>query len=390
MKKILKGLLGVIVGIVIGLCCMKLILWMVDGGKPMVESASEGTDYGLLALSILLAIIWLFVTVMIHLVMHEAGHLVMGLLTGYRFLSFRVFKLTLAKTDDGLKWKRYHIAGTGGQCLMELPEDQDVNTAPWFWYNAGGVLMNLLLVLIALLVLRTTKLGIVGFSFFLMFAFVGIVMALMNGIPMIAGGVGNDAHNILTLWRHPELRRYFVRTLQMAGQMTRGKRLKELPEEWFFDQPATEASPPLEIANRVNFMTLLEDQGRLEEARKVGEELMSLGKGLPRIYQLEVGGERTMLELLTSNRKEVVEELWNETLEKYTVMNSNYSPIKCAVLFAVELLFHHDQEKAESYSHSLQIHHDKYALPGEARTAISLLETVREVDLLRQENHLEQ
>ncbi len=384
--KILKGLLGVILGIAVGLCSMKLILWLVDGGKPMVESATEGTDYGLLAFSILLALVWLVVTVMIHLVLHEAGHLVMGLLTGYRFLSFRVFKLTLAKTDEGLKWKRYHIAGTGGQCLMELPKDQDVNTAPWFWYNAGGVLMNVLLVLVAILVLRTTGLGIAGFSFFVMLAFVGIVMALMNGIPMLAGGVGNDAHNIMTLWRHPELRQYFVRTLQMAGQLTRGRRLKEMPEEWFVDKPVTEDSPPLEIGNRVNFMTMLEDQGRLDEALKVGEDLMSLGKKLPQIYQLEVGGERVMLELLTSNRTEVVEQLWTSTVEKYTVMNSNYSPIKCAVLFTYELLFHHDKEKAETYSQSLQLHQDKYAMTGEARTAISLVETARDVDARSQQS----
>lgn len=377
LKKVLKVLLGVLVGIVVGLCGMKLILWLVDGGKPVVESATEGTDYGLLGLSILLALVWLFVTVMIHLVIHEAGHLIMGLLTGYRFLSFRVFKLTLAKTDEGLRWKHFHIAGTGGQCLMELPEDQDINTAPWFWYNTGGVLMNLLLVIIAILVLRTTEMGLVGFSFFLMLAFVGIAMALMNGIPMAAGGVGNDAHNLLSLWQHPELRRYFVRTLQMAGQLTKGKRLKELPKEWFVDKPAREDSPLLEIANRVNYMTLLEDQGRLDEALKVGEELMSLGKKLPQIYHLEVGGERVMLELLTSNRAEVVAELWTDTLEKYTVMNSKYSPIKCAVLFTYEQFFHHDKEKAESYSHYLQIHQNDYALPGEARTAISLVETAK-------------
>ncbi|MBO4820161.1 MAG: M50 family metallopeptidase [Prevotella sp.] len=384
MKKILKGLTGLLIGIAIGLCSMKLIFWMVDGGKPLVESASKGTDYGLLAVSIILAFVWLFVTVMIHLILHEAGHLVMGLLTGYRFLSFRVFKLTLAKTEAGLQWKRYHIAGTGGQCLMELPEDQDVDKAPWFWYNAGGVMMNVLLVLVSIFVLRTTELGIVGFSFFVMLAFVGIVMTLMNGIPMFSGGVGNDAHHILSLWRHPELRLYFVRTLQTAGQLTRGKRLKELPEEWFADKPATKDSPALEIANRVNFMTLLEDQGRLGEALKVGEELMSLGKELPQIYQLEVGGERVMLELLTLNRTEVVDELWTSTVEKYTVMNSNYSPIKCAVLFAYELLFHHDKEKAEAYSEILQLHQDKYAMAGEARTAISLVESAREVDARRQ------
>lgn len=376
----MKSLLGFIVGCAIGIGAVILIQWLADGGKPVVEKASEGTDYGLLALCILLAFISLVVTTIIHLIMHEAGHLVMGLLTGYRFLSFRVFKYTLAKTDDGLQWKRFHISGTGGQCLMELPEDQDVNTAPWFWYNAGGVLMNLLLVVISILIIKFMPLGIVAFSFFIMLAFVGIVMALFNGVPMVAGGVGNDGYNILSLWKHPELRRYFVRTLQMAGQQSRGRRLKEMPEEWLEDKPVNEDSKMLEIGNRMNYMSLLEDQGQLGKALDVAEEIMSLGKKLPQIYQMEVGGERVMLQLLTSKNKEKIEEQWTKQLERYTVMNSKYSPIKCAVLYTYELLYNHDGEKAEPYHLSLLLHQHDYTMPGEARTAISLVETAKTVE----------
>ena len=380
LKKILKGLLGFILGCTTGIGAIILIRWLTDGGKPVVEKASEGTDYGLLALCILLAFISLVVSVIIHLIMHEAGHLVMGLLTGYRFLSFRVFKYTLAKTDNGLQWKRFHISGTGGQCLMELPEDQDVNTTPWFWYNAGGVLMNLLLAIISILIIRFMPLGVVGLSFFVMLAFVGVAVALINGVPMVAGGVGNDGYNILSLWKHPELRRYFVRTLQMAGQLSRGRRLKEMPEEWMEDKPVNKDSQMLEIGNRVNYMTLLEDQGRLKEALEVAEEIMSLGKKLPQIYQMEVGGERVMLQLLTSKNKEKIEEQWTKQLERYTVMNSKYSPIKCAVLYTYELLHHHDEEKAEPYHQSLLLHQHDYTMPGEARTAISLVETAKAVE----------
>lgn len=376
----MKGLLGFILGCSTGIGAVMLIRWLTDGGKPVVEKASEGTDYGLLALCILLAFISLVVSVIIHLIMHEAGHLVMGLLTGYRFLSFRVFKYTLAKTDNGLQWKRFHISGTGGQCLMELPEDQDVNTAPWFWYNAGGVLMNLLLAIISILIIRFMPLGVAALSFFVMLAFVGVGIALINGMPMTAGGVGNDGYNIMSLWKHPEQRRYFVRTLQMAGQLSRGRRLKEMPEEWIEDKPVDKNSKMLEIGNRVNYMALLEDQGRLEEALEVAEEMMSLGMKLPQIYQMEVGGERVMLELLTSKNTEKIEEQWTKQLERYTVMNSKYSPIKCAVLYTYELLHQHNEEKAEPYHQSLLLHQHDYTMPGEARTAISLVDAAKNVE----------
>ena len=365
-----------LVGAVAGYGGVMLVMWLVDGGMPSAKSHSEGIDYGLMAMSIGFALLWLFVTVFIHLVLHEAGHLITGLLTGYKFLSFRVFKFTIVKTDEGLRWKRFHIQGTGGQCIMEIPEDQDVEKAPWFWYNAGGVLMNLLLAGLSILVLRSFELHLAAFSFFVMMAFVGILVAFMNGVPMIVGGVSNDGYNLWTLWRHPEERRFFVRSLQAAGKLSRGLRMSEMPATWFEDIPVNEQSHYLEISNRILYMALLEDRQRYEEACLVAEELMALGKKLPQLYKLEVGGERVMLELLTTQRHDVVDKLWDKQLERYTIANCKYSPIKCAVLYAYELLHKRDAEKADTYKQQFEAHRDDYTMPGEAKTTTILIESI--------------
>lgn len=380
-KKILGLLLGMAFGAAIGYFGVMLVMWLADGGVQTLDSHSEeGIDYGLLALSIGLAFLWLFVAVIIHLILHEAGHLVMGLLTGYRFVSFRAFKLTLAKTEGGYRWKRFHIAGTGGQCIMELPEDQDVNTVPWFWYNAGGVLMNLLLIAISIIVLRTCETGIVSMSFLMMMAFVGLFLAITNGIPMTVGGVGNDGYNLWLLWRHPEQRRFFLRMLQAAGAQSRGLRLSVMPKEWFEDIPVTTASSYFEISNRALYMQLQEDRLQLDDARMVAEELMSLGKKLPQIFRLEIGSERMMLELLTLNREAIIEELWDKQLFRYTMLNSKYQPIKAAVLFTYELLHNRDAENAESYRQQVLQHRNDYTMPGEADTALCLMERAKELE----------
>ena len=376
MKNILKMLLGMLVGAVAGYGGVMLVMWLVDGGMPSAKSHSEGIDYGLMAMSIGFALLWLFITVFIHLVLHEAGHLITGLLTGYKFLSFRVFKFTIVKTDEGLRWKRFHIQGTGGQCILEIPEDQDVEKAPWFWYNAGGVLMNLLLAGLSILVLRSFELHLAAFSFFVMMAFVGILVAFMNGVPMIVGGVSNDGYNLWTLWRHPEERRFFVRSLQAAGKLSRGLRMSEMPATWFEDIPVNEQSHYLEISNRILYMALLEDRQRYEEACLVAEELMALGKKLPQLYKLEVEGERVMLELLTTQRHDVVDKLWDKQLERYTIANCKYSPIKCAVLYAYELLHKRDAEKADTYKQQFEAHRDDYTMPGEAKTTTILIESI--------------
>ncbi|MFR1327763.1 MAG: hypothetical protein ACLSCE_16590 [Bacteroides cellulosilyticus] len=54
------------------------------------------------------------------------------------------------KEGGKFRFKRFSISGTGGQCLLS-PPDKPYEQMPYFWYNAGGVLMNLLPGIIALI-----------------------------------------------------------------------------------------------------------------------------------------------------------------------------------------------------------------------------------------------
>lgn len=67
----------------------------------------------------------LFIAVLafqMQVIVHEGGHLLFGLLCGYRFLSFRIGSLMLIKTGEGFRIRRFTLKGTGGQCLMIPPE----------------------------------------------------------------------------------------------------------------------------------------------------------------------------------------------------------------------------------------------------------------------------
>ena len=236
--------------------------------------------------------------------------------------------------------------------------------------------MNLTIMLLSIVLLRLFNPGIVGFALLTMLAFVGLFMALMNGVPANISGVSNDGHNIWMLWRRPAERRYFLRSLQIAGQLSRGKRMSEMPAEWTEDLPITEKSSYLELTSRLTYMALLEDKGELDKARLVAEELMALGKKLPQLLKMELANERVMLELMTTIREEVIDELWTKQVARYTEANSKYSPIKCAVLYAYELLYNHDAEKAAGYKRQLEAHKNDYTMPGEALTAIRLIESI--------------
>ena len=91
-----------------------------------------------------------FVGGFLQIVIHEAGHLVAGLLSGYKFISFRIFNYTILKTAEGLKVKKFGISGTGGQCLM-TPPDGPAEDLKFVFYNLGGVLFNLLFSAVAII-----------------------------------------------------------------------------------------------------------------------------------------------------------------------------------------------------------------------------------------------
>ena len=76
-------------------------------------------------ISLALMLIGTYAAMLIQLIIHEAGHLIFGLMTGYRFSSFRIANLMWVKLDGRIQCRKLHIAGTCGQCLMIPPDLKD-------------------------------------------------------------------------------------------------------------------------------------------------------------------------------------------------------------------------------------------------------------------------
>ena len=164
-KKIINGLLQIlgimIVGGIIGYAVGKIAgdtLSRVD--KP----------------NIILFLITGVIAFVLHIVVHEAGHLFFGLLSGYKFISFRVFDFKIMKDENGKFKIRYErLAGTGGQCLMRAPEYIE-GKFKYKLYLLGGVMFNLFFSIIFWLVLPS--------YYTLLFALIGFTLAFLNLIPM--------------------------------------------------------------------------------------------------------------------------------------------------------------------------------------------------------------
>ena len=160
-KKIINGLLQIlgimIVGGIIGYAVGKIAgdtLSKVD--KP----------------NIILFLITGVIAFVFHIIVHEAGHLFFGLLSGYKFISFRVFDFKIMKDENGKFKIRYErLAGTGGQCLMRAPEYIE-GKFKYKLYLLGGVMFNIVFSIIFWLVLPS--------YYTLLFALIGFTLASLN------------------------------------------------------------------------------------------------------------------------------------------------------------------------------------------------------------------
>ena len=135
-KKIINGLLQIlgimIVGAIIGYSV----------GKIAGDTLSRGDKP-----NIILFLITGIIAFVLHIIVHEAGHLFFGLLSGYKFISFRVFDFKII--EGKFKYKLYLL---------------------------GGVMFNLFFSIIFWLVLPS--------YYTLLFALIGFTLAFLNLIPM--------------------------------------------------------------------------------------------------------------------------------------------------------------------------------------------------------------
>lgn len=269
------GILVVLIYLAIGGLCGLMILDYMD--------AAGVEDFSSFLLTFALLLAGMYLVMYAQIVLHEGGHLVCGLLSGYGFSSFRVGSLMLQKTESGLRFRRLSLAGTGGQCLMTPPELKN-GTMPFVLYNLGGVLMNLLSALLFFL-LSLLFPGTAPALFLRMAAIVGLAFALANGLPLHLSAVDNDGANIVSMKRSSAAVRAFWVQLKVNELASRCVRLKDMPADWFTLPEASEMQNGITVAVAVMRENRLCDEHRLDEADAAAKELLDGIENLPGVYR---------------------------------------------------------------------------------------------------------
>lgn len=372
MKTILKLIGGLIAGACIGLIIIIPVMAIIDGESVTTVAR---TVFEKFTLQKVLGIVWILVAVLLaavlSIIIHEGGHLVAGLLTGYKFVSFRFFNWTLIRKDGRLQWRNFELEGTGGQCLM-APPDKPLEEIDTRWYNAGGVLANVVTTLLAIVLIWACDLPDWLDILLGIMALFGVFFALTNGIPMKLGGVANDGYNLLQLEKDQATKQTFGNVLELNARNQGGETYGQMPERLF------NIPDPIDWKNPMHAVAVLASATRKQALHQWEESYHQLTEAyhhkseiLP-LYQLELENMMT-LACIATGRDDEARQHYTDEVAKYVTRHAPTQSDKQMTTMAVALTLENDRPKAESILSKLEDERDKYIHQGDVAMSLDLM-----------------
>lgn len=361
MKKALKKIGMMLPMLAVGFVCGGLV------GAYAAHAETQGFPGGMLG-AVAMLFVGFLLGVYLQVAAHEAGHLVCGLLSGYRFCSYRLGSFMLIRESGKLRLRRLKIAGTAGQCLLAPPPwSEDL---PVILYNLGGCLANLLMSALCLLLwlaLRHHWLG--GLP--LIAALTGVGMALTNGIPMRVGGVDNDGRNARHLGKDRDGKRAFWQQMKVCEAQAQGLRLHQMPEAWF-EGSEEHRDNPLVASIAVLGCNRLMDQLDLEGARAAMETLLENPGGMAGLHRSLLQCDLMYCRLMAGDIPGA-KALMGKDLQTFLKAMKTF-PSVLRTQYAMALLAEGDESKAQKLRKDFEKYGASYPYPAEVAAERELLE----------------
>lgn len=176
----------------------------------------------------LIAIFFGILALIIHIILHELGHLVFGLIKNYKFFAFGIGSYAFIRENGKIKVKKYKIGGAGGYCIM-MPPEPVKDKKPYFWYFAGGVIFNIVISIIALILINFAPLGELILVFLFMLVGIGFYIVIINALPLKIS-IGTDGCTILSIYKNKQAYEYLHNSEIIGIKLLKGMRMKDIPQ----------------------------------------------------------------------------------------------------------------------------------------------------------------
>ena len=340
-------------------------------GYYLGETVSEGASPGETLMSVGILLLGFYVMLYLQIVVHEAGHLVFGLLTGYRFSLFRIGSLTFLRdpVSGKIRVKRMQLAGTGGQCLLVPPQPVD-GKIPFALYHLGGSLMNLIASAVFFALYQICRPIPTLSLIMLVGVIVGIAYAMMNGIPMRLGAIDNDGYNLYAQTKSQAAMEAMRIQLLIAEASARGVRLRDMPGEWFVIPDGASLENSMIAVISVFACNRLMDEGKYDEAEEAIRSLCAAKTGMVGVHRSLLICDRLTCLLLRGDTAAAEQCLTKQLLSFMKAMKNNPTILRCQ--YAVARLLKQDDGEAQAVM-------KRFELCAKTHPFVSDIESEREI-----------
>lgn len=179
----------------------------------------------------------------IHLLAHESGHFVGGIVSGYKLLCLQLgpMNIVVGKNNKPAIWWEGSLSG---QCVM-LP--RHIENVRFKAYNMGGIYANVVVIILSFVLLLMDS---VWTSLLLIeLVCVGVQKIIVNAVPHKTNSVPNDGYIIKILKKDKAIQKDYAMYLRLYGKLFLNEDIS--PQDFMYEREVSEDEDKMLYYNEI-------------------------------------------------------------------------------------------------------------------------------------------
>lgn len=295
-----------------------------------------------------------YIVYFVSIIFHEMGHLVFGLKAKLSFVSFNVYKYTFYMENNKLKVKKDTIIpGIMGYCNMKFDKGKKYSKKSTILYFMGGVIFNLILVIISIILMVCTS-NIYLKYFYILIIAINSYLAIYNAIPAtIKSGGGTDALKIIYYLDDEEYINTLSKLQILQSMLAKGCKLKDIDKNLLCKPDTFKTNS--DVLNAMFYVEYLASNEKYYEASEYTKKILKEAKELlskPDIFSFKV--DLIGCIFYTNDNLDEIKELWSEEIKKYLDFIGKIVPVGIAYNYLYATLIEKNEDNSKKYLNQFQ------------------------------------
>lgn len=244
----------------------------------------------LFSIRTLYIIIFLMISYVIVVNVHEFGHFIFGKLSGYKLLKYKLGIFALELENNKYKLIIEKIKGFDGACLM-TPTKSKISRRNSLILYSGGLIMNLItVIIIGIIFLLRIELTWELYNFLLVLMIFSGFALINNIIPFKSYNNPNDGFIILELIKNSDISKKLMNINIYLKKLLSGIRPKDIEElnEIVIDEEKIDV---MEIYELMHLLYNAIDKNDKKEIKKLVDILVNNKEKIPSLLEMGLNSE---------------------------------------------------------------------------------------------------